>query len=169
MSPASLKKRKSNTQQERNKDKKALAVYGLLEVTLDDDQSDEMKEIMDKIDKVEKQTLEHIFSEAENASSGVGNSVRGIWQDDKRNMKDLRGEMVSVHVRLEIHETHSVTLFINFLTATGKKGNRWNMVTIRLGMTIYSICTCKLAHCTAYSIGPDLQTRPLASPVRAAE
>ena len=89
MSPASLKKRKSNTQQERNKDKKALAKYGHLEVTLDDDQSDEMMEIMDKIDTVEKQTLEDIFSEAESASSGVGNSVRGIWQDDKRNMKDL--------------------------------------------------------------------------------
>ena len=88
MSPASLKKRKGNTQQERNKDKKALANYRHMEVTLDDEQSDEMVEIMDKIDTVGKKTLEEIFMEAE--SSGVGSSVRGIWEDDKRNMKDLK-------------------------------------------------------------------------------
>ena len=88
MSPASLKKRKGNTQQERNKDKKALANYRHMEVTLDDEQSNEMVEIMDKIDTVGKKTLEEIFMEAE--SSGVGSSVRGIWEDDKRNMKDLK-------------------------------------------------------------------------------
>ena len=88
MSPASLKKRKSNTQQERNKDKKALAKYRHMEVTLDDDQNDEMVEIMDKIDTIGEKTLEEIFMEAE--SSGIGSSVRGIWEDDKRNMKDLK-------------------------------------------------------------------------------
>ena len=36
-----MKKRKSNTQQERNKDKKALAKYRHLEVTLDDEQNDD--------------------------------------------------------------------------------------------------------------------------------
>ena len=61
ISPTSLKKRKSNTQQERNKDKRALAKYSHLEVTLDDDQSDEMVEITDKIDTVEKQMLEGIL------------------------------------------------------------------------------------------------------------
>ena len=88
MSPAILKKRKGNTQQERNKYKKALAKYRHMEVTLDDEQSNEMVEIMDKIDTVGKKTLEEIFMEAE--SSGVGGSVRGIWEDDKRNMKDLK-------------------------------------------------------------------------------
>ena len=61
MSPASLKKRKSNTQQECNKDKKALAKYRHLEVTLDDEQSDEMVEIMDKVDTVGKKTLKGDF------------------------------------------------------------------------------------------------------------
>ena len=88
LSPTSLKKRKSNTQQERNKDKKALAKYRHLEVTLDDNQSDELVEIMDKIETVGKETLEEILLEAE--SSGVGSSIRGIWKDDKRNTKDIK-------------------------------------------------------------------------------
>lgn len=88
MSPASLKMRKRNTQHERNKDRKALEKYRHMEVTLDDDQSDQMVEIMDKVDTVGKKTLEEIFMEAE--SCGVGSSVRGIWEDDKRNVKDLK-------------------------------------------------------------------------------
>ena len=85
MSPASLKRRKSNTQQERNKNSIS---YRHMEVTLDDDQSDELVEIMDKIEEVGKTTLDEIFLEAE--SSGVGSSIRGIWEEDKWNMKNLK-------------------------------------------------------------------------------
>ena len=53
-----------------------------MEVTLDDDQNDEMT---DKIEAVGKTTLEEIFSEAE--SNGAGSSVRSIWEEDKRNIK----------------------------------------------------------------------------------
>ena len=89
---ASLKKTKSNTQQECNKDKKTLVKYRHMEVTLDADQSDEMVEIMDKINTISKKTLEEIFTEAE--SSGVGG--RGIWEDDTRNIKDLHTDQESV-------------------------------------------------------------------------
>ena len=90
MFPASLKKRKSNTQQEHNKDKKALAKYRHLEVTLDDEQSDGVVEIMDKVDTVREKTLEEIFTETESSGPGVGSSVRGIGEDDKRSVKDIK-------------------------------------------------------------------------------
>ena len=130
MSPASLKKRRSNTQQERNKDKNALAKYRHMEVTLDDDQNDEMVDIMDKIDTVGKQTLEEIFMDAE--SSGVGRSVRKIWEDDKRNTKDVKKDQKR-NSKSSIVIITTASHIIIILTATGKKGNRWSMVTIRLG------------------------------------
>lgn len=90
MSPASHKKRKSNTQQERNKDKRALAKYRHMEVTLDDEQNDELVDIMEKVETVGKDTLEEIFSEAETSTYGAGNTLRRIWKDDKRNTnKDI--------------------------------------------------------------------------------
>ena len=129
MSLASLKRRKSNTQQERNKNRKALAKYRHMEVTLDDDQSDELVEIMDKIEEVGKTTLDEIYLEAE--SSGVGSSIRGIWEEDKRNMKNLKKDQEQ---NSKISGSVITIIIVQFiLTATAKKGNRWNMVTIRLG------------------------------------
>lgn len=81
MSPASVKKRKSNTQQERNKDKRALAKYQHMEITLDDEQNDELVDIMKKVESVGKDALEEIFSEAE---TSTGDTLRHIWEGDKR-------------------------------------------------------------------------------------
>ena len=89
MSPASLKKRKSNTQQERNKDKRALAKYRHMELTLDDEQNDELVDIMAKVETVGKDTLEEIFTEAETSACGAANTLRCIWEHDKRNTKDI--------------------------------------------------------------------------------
>ena len=80
-----------------------------------------MVDIMDKIDTDGKQTLQEIFMGAE--SSGVGRSVRKIWEDDKRNTKDVKKDQKRKCSIITIITTASHIIII--LTATGKKGNRW--------------------------------------------
>ena len=76
---------------ERNKDKRALAKYRHMELTLDDEQNDELVDIMAKVETVGKDTLEEIFTEAKTSASacGAANTLRRIWEDDKRNTKDI--------------------------------------------------------------------------------
>ena len=88
-----------------------------MEVTLDDDQSDEVVEIMDKIDTIGKKTLEEIFMEAE--SSGVSGSVRG---DNRQNMKDVktdqeRNSNVFLHhdILIKINSDHILTLILQHI------------------------------------------------------
>ena len=137
MSPASRKKRKSNTQQERNKDKRALAKYQHMEITLDDEQNDELVDIMEKVENVGKDTLEEIFLEAD--TCGAGNTLRQIWEDDKRNTKDIildqqRNSKYACMLVLPPTKFPLVTYNYYVHAATGKRGNRWNLATIRLGM-----------------------------------
>ena len=130
MSPASLKKRKNNTQQECNKDKNALAKYRHMEVTLDDDQNDEMVDIMDKIDTVGKQTLEEKFMDAE--SSGLGGSVRKIWEDNKQNTKDVKKDQKR-NSKFYCNYHYSIT-YHNYSYSNWKERKSMGLVTIRLGM-----------------------------------
>ncbi len=59
LSPASHKKRKCNLMNERMQDKKCLQKYEYTEVTLDDDQSEEMSQIVDIINDKSSETLSH--------------------------------------------------------------------------------------------------------------
>ena len=58
-----------------------------MEITLDDEQNDELVDIMEKVENVGKDTLEEIFLEAD--TCGAGNTLRQIWEDDKRSTKDI--------------------------------------------------------------------------------
>ena len=60
-----------------------------MELTLDDEQNDELVDIMEKVETVGKDTLEEIFTEAETSTCGAGNTLRHIWEDDKHNTKDI--------------------------------------------------------------------------------
>jgi len=82
MSPASQNKRKQNVTSERNSDKKKLRKYENTEVSLDDDQHDDLCEIVKKIEEVSKDDLEKAFCEGD--IHGVGDKVREIWVTDRR-------------------------------------------------------------------------------------
>ena len=69
---------------ERVEDKKRLQKYEHTEVTLDDDQSDELSEVVHTINAKSPgcEVLSQIFEEAEN--QGKGQIVRDIWESDMR-------------------------------------------------------------------------------------
>ena len=83
MSPSSQKKRKEYTQRERSNNQKK---YYDTELTLDDEQSDELSRLMDAIEEKGSKEVKDIMQDAD--SHGVGDFVREIWQMDKQRMKD---------------------------------------------------------------------------------
>lgn len=79
------KKRKENTQQERAQHLIRLQKYSHTELTLDDDQHDELSKLVATIEERGTEEVEEILKEADN--NGVGDAVREIWQMDKMRMK----------------------------------------------------------------------------------
>ena len=67
---------------ERGLDKRKLTRYKNTEITWSKEQHTEMCDIMDAVDRVGVDDLQHIFEEGE--SHGVGNKVKEIWMMDKR-------------------------------------------------------------------------------------
>ena len=69
---------------ERARDKKLIRKYERTEVTLDDDQSDEMAKIVDVISNKSSDVLSKIFEEAENEGKS---DIKEVWMNDKRSDK----------------------------------------------------------------------------------
>jgi len=82
MSPGSQLKRKRNAVTERNNDKRKLAKYNRTEVTLTDEQHEEMCAVLNIAEEVDNSELEKIFAEGD--SYGVGKEIREVWMTDKR-------------------------------------------------------------------------------------
>lgn len=80
LSPASLKKRKTNAQAERSKDKALLSKYSKLDITLDDSQHDDMSKIVAELEMNHKDQLEAVYAEAGDSE----HAVRDVWETDKR-------------------------------------------------------------------------------------
>ena len=75
-----------NIQRERAKDRSRLQKYSHTELTLDDEQHNELSQLMDAIEEKRSKEIEEIMQDA--VSHGVGDSVREIWEIDKQRMKD---------------------------------------------------------------------------------
>ena len=86
MSPSSQMKRKRNALMERNSDKKKLAKYQNTEVTLSEEQHEEMSSVVSRIEEVGKDELEKVFAEGD--AHGVGAQIREIWTTDRREQLD---------------------------------------------------------------------------------
>ena len=86
MSPTSQKRRKENSQRERDKHRAKLQKYSHTEITLDDEQHDELTKLVEAIDEQGGKELETILQDAE--CHGVGNAVCEIWEIDKQRMKE---------------------------------------------------------------------------------
>ena len=67
---------------ERNLDKRKLAQYEKTEITMSEEQHTQMCDVMDVVDQVAVDNLQHIFEEGE--THGVGNKLKEIWTMDKR-------------------------------------------------------------------------------------
>lgn len=84
LSPTSQKKRKYNLMHEQVEDRKRLQKYEHTEVTLDDDQNDELSHVVHTINAKSpgREILSQIFEKAEN--EGKGQIVREIWENELR-------------------------------------------------------------------------------------
>ena len=87
MSPSSQKRRKENTQRERAKDRLQLQKFSHTELTLDDEQHDELSQLMDAIEDKGGKEVEEVLQDAD--MHGVGDSLREIWEMDKQRMKTI--------------------------------------------------------------------------------
>lgn len=85
LSPQSLKKKKQNTSQERIKDKRLLKKCSNMDVTLDDNQHEQMCEVIEQINKVGTDKLDALFAEGD--KHGVGHAIKTLWENDVKNLK----------------------------------------------------------------------------------
>jgi len=71
---------------ERSADKVKLAKLADTDLLLDDEQSDELSDVISRIEEAGADELEKVFKEADSLS--VGDSVRAAWELDKSNAKE---------------------------------------------------------------------------------
>ena len=131
MSPASQLKRRQNSQYARNSSTRKLAKYRDNEVTLNEEQHNEMCAI---VEGTENEDLEKLFKEGN--EHGVGKQMKEIWfTDKKRQAQQFTNDQAGngkYHCGLINNLIHYL------LAATGSRGNRWSLITIRMGKkTLY--------------------------------
>ena len=73
------------TQQEQSCDKAKLHKYDDLNITLEEDQCDELANVVTKLQEVAKEDLDNIFTKAD--VNNVGPAVRDVWESDLRKAK----------------------------------------------------------------------------------
>ena len=118
---------------ERSADKAKLAKCDDLEVTLDDEQSDELSSIMSQIEETSADELDKIFKEADGCSAG--DSLLAVWELDRNNSKErFFKDQQTVSALVGICE-----LIVMSLHASGNGccTNCWSLVTIGICIFIY--------------------------------
>jgi len=85
--PASKNKRKAATQKERSNDKAKLVKFAEMDVTLEDDQSDEVSEVVARIEQDCSEELQGAFHEADKHSTEAGSSLRSAWDRTRQIVK----------------------------------------------------------------------------------
>ena len=85
LSPKSAAKRKRATQLERSSNIAKLTKYTDMDLTLEDDQSDKLEEVIRTIEENVPEELDAVFREASDCSVSVGKTIRDAWENDKQN------------------------------------------------------------------------------------
>ena len=80
LSPASTAKRRTATQKKRSLDKAKVFRLSEFDITLEDDQSDEVNEIISTIKEKCSEEFETILNEADAHSENTGSSIRSSWE-----------------------------------------------------------------------------------------
>ena len=122
MSPASQQKRKRLAQYERSSSIRKLSKFEQSKVVLNEEQDEEMHAVMDAIQDDE---LEKLFQEGN--QHGVGSLMKTIWFTDKERQKK--------RILSEWYGTRVLALYyFNHAELNAGRGNRWSMITMRMGM-----------------------------------
>ena len=128
MSPASQQKRKTSAQTERSNMMRKLGRYSELDVVLNDDQHEEMCLIVRGISDEE---LGKVFLEG--SEHGVGELMNEVWYTDSKCQRQQFLHDQSKNGKQGLSTISTPHLQKIFLLVSGARGNRWSMITIRIG------------------------------------
>ena len=135
LSPVSKKARMTNIRSENKKlrikvGRVLTASKDVFRLELNDNQGQELTELVHAISssKVGMDELEKIFDEAEEVGEERSCILRKIWEDDVSDIGSFNKDQL-VNGKNELHVTYIVHVYI---VVTGKRGNRWSPITIRL-------------------------------------
>lgn len=128
MSPASQLKRQQNVQYTRKLSAQKLARYKENEVMLNEEQHTEMCSI---VERTENDDLEKLFKEGN--EHGVGELMKEIWFTDKKRQTQQFANDQAANGKVCCCLLSIFVIILGFLAATGSRGNRWSLITIRMG------------------------------------
>ena len=126
MSPASKAKRRKLAQYERTNNIRKLARYEEHDIVLDNEQSDEMYGIVKEMGEEE---LQKLYDEGD--KHNVGAILKDIWTTDLDRQQKQFSDDQATNCNLITILKYFDSLF--FVTGNGGRGNRWSMITIRMG------------------------------------
>ena len=144
MSPNSQAQRQRNQAAQRFVDKHKLERYEA-DIPLDTEQDDEMSAVVSKIEEICSDELQKLFKEGE--KHGVGSKLRNTRNTDKRREYTEFNRDQKTNSKLNFI---CLLVYMHLIIETGKRGNRWSSITIRMGMItmkfvmINSIFSCML-------------------------
>ena len=143
LSPASQKRRHASTMRERKAMMKSLSNYRSHDVVLEASQHTEMTEVVNYIAKEHQNDLEQVLQMVSNNNEGTGALFRSAWDRDvaqkqsKARTCSLLKDQKKNGTRVCMHTLRIVMVHCCFASlVTGSKGNRWSMMTYRLGESI---------------------------------
>ena len=123
-------------------------------VPLVEEQEEELATLINAIDqnKAGESSLDEILSEAEKSGEGRGQVLKSVWNTEREKASFFKDQMknsmlntlilpydlvcvcVCVCVLLHVHVwTYLVCVCAYFTAETGSRGNRWSLITYRLG------------------------------------
>jgi len=122
MSPHSVNQRKQAAQRERARDKAKIARLNH-DITLEDEQSDEISQIMQTIESQASKELNEVLQKG-----SLGPTTRSIWNNDKRNSKAefYKDQQLNSKAKehFKMHQMYSIKYIVkNFLLGNGKRQN----------------------------------------------
>ena len=94
-----------------------------------DEQHTQMCNVVDAIDHIAVDDLQHIFEEGE--AHGVGDKLKEIWTTDKRQ------QLEQFQKKYKEMIDFSISNVCYILLVTGKHSNQCSVVTIRIGKVTY--------------------------------
>ena len=128
MSPNSQSKRIAIKRIERFKDKRKLGRFTHTDLTLDDEQDEELSSIVLTITENHSEELEKVFDQGK--KHGVESKLHDIWSLDARRESVIFKQDQEQNGKFIISKY--LLLLMKFIE-TGKRTNKWSFATIRIG------------------------------------
>ena len=95
---------------------------------LNEEQHTEMCSI---VERTENDDLEKLFKEGN--EHGVGELMKEIWFTDKKRQTQQFANDQAANGKVCCCLLSIFVIILGFLAATGSRGNRWSLITIRMG------------------------------------